>query len=132
MNRREFSRTAFAVGAVSAWNATRVLGANDRIRMGLIGSGGRGREDWGNFLKQSDVDPVAVCDVYDPFREQGIAMTQGRAKPFKDFRKLLELSDMDAVLVHTPEHWPEIMTVQACEAGKDVYCEKPLSLIISE
>ncbi len=132
MTRRDFSRAAFAVTAANALSASRILGANDRIRMGLIGSGGRGREDWGNFLKESDVDPVAVCDVYDPFREQGIAMTQGRAKPFKDFRKLLELKDIDAVLVATPDHWHAIMTVHACEAGKDVYCEKPLSLMISE
>jgi predicted dehydrogenase len=132
MTRRDFSRTAFAVTAANALSASRILGANDRIRMGLIGSGGRGREDWGNFLNEPDVEPVAVCDVYDPFREQGIAMTQGRAKPFKDFRKVLELNDVDAVLVATPDHWHAIMTVQACEAGKDVYCEKPLSLMISE
>ena len=58
---------------LSALSATRVQGANDRIRMGLIGSGGRGREDWTTFLKQPEVDPVAVCDVYGPFREKGIA-----------------------------------------------------------
>jgi predicted dehydrogenase len=132
MNRREFSRTAFAVGAVSAWNATRVLGANDRIRMGLIGSGGRGRQDWGNFLKQPDVEPVAVCDVYDPFREKGIALTEGRAKGFKDFRSVLDQRDVDAVMVATPDHWHAFMTVSACQAGKDVYCEKPLSLTVAE
>jgi hypothetical protein len=67
------NRRTFAVTAVSALSAARVAGANDRIRMGLIGSGGRGREDWGTFLKQPDVEPAAVCDVYDPFREKGIA-----------------------------------------------------------
>ena len=69
--RRAFSRTTIAAVAGTALSASRVWGANDRVRMGLIGAGGRGREDWGNFLKQSDVDPVAVCDVYDPFREKG-------------------------------------------------------------
>src|SRR5271166_3598511 len=88
-------RTAIAMAAASALSATRILGANDRVRLGLIGSGGRGREDWGNFLKQSDVEPVAVCDVYDPFREKGIAMSEGRAKPFSDFRRLLDQRDMD-------------------------------------
>ena len=83
MTRRDFSRRAFAVTAANALSASRIWGANDRIRMGLIGSGGRGREDWGNFLKETDVDPVAVCDVYEPFREQGIVMTKGRAKPFR-------------------------------------------------
>ena len=99
--RRDF--TAIAMAAGSALSAGRVWGANDRVRLGLIGSGGRGREDWGSFLKQPDVEPVAVCDVYDPFREQGIAMTQGRAKAFQDFRKLLEQKDVDAVIVATPD-----------------------------
>jgi predicted dehydrogenase len=117
---------------VTALSATRIMGANDRVRVGLIGSGGRGREDWGNFLKQPDVEPVAVCDVYDPFREKGIAMTEGRAKPFSDFRRLLEQRDIDAVIVAAPDHWHALMTVAACDAGKDVYCEKPLSLMIGE
>src|SRR3954469_21051497 len=103
MTRRDFSRKAFAITAANAVSASRVWGANDRIRMGLIGSGGPGREDWGNFLKEPDVDPVAVCDVYAPFREQGIVMTQGRAKAYKDFRKVLEQKDIDAVLVATPD-----------------------------
>ena len=76
--RRAFSRTTIAAAAGTALSASRVWGANDRVRMGLIGSGGRGREDWGNFLKQPEVEPVAVCDVYDPHREQGIALTEGR------------------------------------------------------
>jgi predicted dehydrogenase len=100
--------------------------------MGLIGSGGRGREDWGNFLKEPDVDPVAVCDVYQPFLEQGIGHDARARKGFKDFARCLELKDVDAVLVATPDHWHALMTVEACEAGKDVYCEKPLSLTISE
>ena len=132
VTRRRFSRTAIAMTAASALSATRVWGANDRVRMGLIGSGGRGREDWGNFLKQPDVEPVAVCDVYEPFLQQGIAMTEGRAKEQKDFRRLLEQKDIDAVIVGTPDHWHAIMTTLACDAGKDVYCEKPLSLYAAE
>jgi len=108
------------------------MGANDRIRMGLIGSGGRGREDWTNFLKQPDMKPVAVCDVYAPFLEKGIALTEGRAKGFKDFRRLLEQPDIDAVIVAAPDHWHALMTIAACDAGKDVYCEKPLSLTVVE
>lgn len=73
--------------------------------MGLIGSGARGREDWTTFLKQPDFEPVAVCDVYDPFREKGIALTGGRAEGYKDFRRLLEQKDIDAVIVATPDHW---------------------------
>ena len=130
--RRAFSRTTIAAAAGTALSASRVWGANDRIRMGLIGSGGRGREDWGNFVKQPEVEPVAVCDVYDPHREQGIALAEGRAKPFKDFRRLLEEKDIDAVIVAAPDHWHALMTVAACDAGKDVYCEKPLSLMVQE
>src|ERR1700723_807577 len=85
--RRAFSRTTIAAAAGTALSASRVWGANDRIRMGLIGSGGRGREDWGNFVKQPEVEPVAVCDVYDTHREQGIALAGGHAKPYKDFRR---------------------------------------------
>jgi predicted dehydrogenase len=132
MNRRDFSRTVIAAGAMSALAATRVAGANDRIRMGLIGSGGRGKQDWTTFLKQPEVEPVAVCDLYDPFREQGIAMTEGHAKPYKDFRQVLDRKDIDAVIVATPDHWHAVIMVAACHAGKDVYCEKPLSLTVFE
>jgi predicted dehydrogenase len=127
MNRRHF-----ALGALSALGASRIVGANERVRMGLIGSGGRGREDWGTFLKDPEVEPVAVCDVYAPFLAKGIAMTNDRAKPFTDFRRLLEQKDIDAVIVATPDHWHALMAVAACEAGKDVYCEKPLSLTVTD
>jgi predicted dehydrogenase len=126
------NRRTFFLSAATALGATQVQGANDRIRMGLIGSGGRGREDWATFLGQPEVEPVAVCDVYDAFREKGIAMTQGRAKPHKDFRRLLEQKDVDAVIVATPDHWHALITIAACDAGKDVYCEKPLSLAVVE
>lgn len=132
LTRREFSRSGFAVTAGSALSAKQVMGANDRIRLGLIGSGGRGRQDWNNFLKQPDVEPVAVCDVYDPNRDQGIAMTEGRAKGFKDFRRLLEGKDIDAVIVAIPDHWHALAAIMSCQAGKDVYCEKPLTLMIGE
>jgi predicted dehydrogenase len=108
------------------------MGANERIRLGIIGCGGRGREDWNTFLKQADVEPVAACDVYEPFLNQAIAASQGRAKGYKDFRRLLEQKDVDAVIVAAPDHWHALMTVAACDAGKDVYCEKPLSLMLGE
>ena len=128
----QLTRRTFALSAVTAAAAARVSGANDRMRVGLIGSGGRGREDWGTFLKQPDVEPVAVCDLYEPFREQGIKLSEGRAKGFKDFRELLDIKDLDAVIVATPDHWHALITVAACEAGKDVYCEKPLSLTVDD
>jgi predicted dehydrogenase len=127
--RRHFAYSAVALGALSA---AHIQGANDRLRFGLIGSGGRGRQDWETFLKQPEVDPVAVCDVYQPFREQGVAMTQGRAKAHKDFREVLDRKDIDAVIVAVPDHWHAAITIAACQAGKDVYCEKPLSLTVVE
>ena len=129
---RSFSRRTFALAASTAFSAGRAIGSNDRIRLGLIGSGGRGREDWSVFLKQPDVEPVSVCDVYATAREQGCSMTGGRAKGLEDFRQLLDDKSIDAVIVATPDHWHALMTVAACEAGKDVYCEKPLSLMIGE
>lgn len=108
------------------------MGANDKLLTGLIGSGGRGRHVWGNFLEQPEIEPVAVCDVYRPFLEKGVRMTGDRAQPFHDFRKLLNLRDLDAVIIATPDHWHALMTIAACQAGKDIYCEKPLSLTILE
>src|SRR5258708_1462660 len=126
------TRRTFAMSALTAVSASRVMGANDRVRMGLIGSGGRGKQDWTTFLKQPDFEPVAVCDLYQPFREKGIAMADGRPKPFTDFRKLLEEKDVDALIVATPDHWHALITIAACDAGKDVDCEKPLSLSVLE
>jgi predicted dehydrogenase len=129
MNRRTLVQS-FAVTALSALASKRVWGANDRIRLGLIGSGGRGKQDWTTFLKQPDVDPVAVCDLYDPFRAKGIEMSGGRAQGHQDFRQVLDRKDVDAVIVAVPDHWHALMTIAACSAGKDVYCEKPLSLTV--
>jgi predicted dehydrogenase len=128
--RREFSRVA--IGLTTALSQSRILGANGRIRLGIIGCGGRGRDDWGTFLSQPDVEPVAACDVYEPFLNRAIADAGGRPKAYRDFRRLLEQKDIDAVLIATPDHWHAIMTVAACNAGKDVYCEKPLSLMLGE
>ncbi|HKE20974.1 MAG TPA: Gfo/Idh/MocA family oxidoreductase [Bryobacteraceae bacterium] len=132
MNRRDLLRTTIAMGAASALSATRIWGANDRIRMGLIGSGGRGREDWTTFLNEPDVEPVAVCDLYTPFRDKGLAIAGNRAQGSKDFRRVLDQRDIDAVIVATPDHWHAIIAIAACDAGKDVYCEKPLSLAVVE
>jgi predicted dehydrogenase len=113
-------------------SSSRVLGANDRIRVGIIGCGGQGTGDWRSFLAQPDVSPVAVCDVYDPFRERAVQMCKEKVAQFKDFRHLLDRNDIDAVIVATPDHWHALLTVMACKAGKDVYVEKPLSLTLRE
>lgn len=128
--RREFVQITAAAGAATLLGGTRVHGASDRVNVGLIGCGGRGQQDWQRFLKEPDVNPVAACDVYAPFLEKTTAGTS--IAPFKDFRRLLERKDVDAVIVATPDHWHAIITTMACEAGKDVYCEKPLSLTVRE
>lgn len=120
------------MGALSAWSAARVIGANDRVRLGLIGCGGRGKQDLETFLKQPDAEAAVVCDLYDPFREKAVAMTGGRAQGVTDFRRVLEEKGIDAVIVAVPDHWHAILTIAACDAGKDVYCEKPLSLTVAE
>jgi predicted dehydrogenase len=91
-----------------------------------------GRGVWRTFLGQSDVAPVAVCDVYRPFRERTVAMSKEKVEEYKDFRRLLDRNDIDAVIVATPDHWHALITTMACRAGKDVYVEKPLSLTVRE
>lgn len=81
---------------------------------------------------QNDVEAVAVCDCYRQRAEQAAAMLGGKPAVYTDFRRLLERDDVDAVSISTPDHWHALMTVLACQAGKDVYVEKPLSLTIGE
>jgi predicted dehydrogenase len=132
VSRRDFTKTAFAVGATTALGSLRVAGANDRVNVGVIGAGDRGRAVWQQFLKQPDVNPVAVCELYQPYLQKAVQAAGGKVATFGDFRKLLELKDVDAVIVGTPDHWHALPTIRACEAGKDVYCEKPLSLFVRE
>jgi predicted dehydrogenase len=132
ISRRDFAKTAAAAGVASAFGKLRVLGANDRVNIGIIGCGGRGLDVWKRFLKQADVNAVAVCDVYEPFLGRGLEASGGKAASHKDFRHLLDRKDIDAVIIASPDHWHALQTVAACRAGKDVYVEKPLSLTVRE
>jgi predicted dehydrogenase len=133
MERREFIRDAAATAGWTALSASRVLGANDRVVLGLIGSGGRGRWVSTGLLKAPGTEIVATCDVYDANAEQASKdLAGGKAKTFRDFRKLLEIKEIDAVYVATPDHWHAIPAVLALEAGKDVFVEKPFALTIRE
>jgi predicted dehydrogenase len=115
-----------------ALSYSRILGANDRVRMGYIGLGNRGDQVHDAFLEHGDQQTVAVCDLQDGYMD--FAVRKSRATPVKysDYRRLLEAKDVDAVAISTPDHWHALMFVDACRAGKDVYVEKPLSLTVAE
>jgi len=118
----------------AAWTALsygRILGANDKIQLGLIGAGGRGQGVMGTFQKTNQIDVTAVCDVFGDRRDQAATKAPG-AKTFADHRKLLEHKELDACLIATPDHWHCLVAIDALNAGKDVYVEKPLSLTIEE
>jgi predicted dehydrogenase len=136
ISRRDFNKSA-ALGVASlamfAGPMVRnVMGANDRISVGLIGSGGMGQADLSDFLRTGQVDCLAVADPYVPNRDTGIMMTNGAAKGYNDFREVLDRKDIDAVIIATPDHWHAIPMIMACKAGKDVYVEKPLSHTLVE
>jgi len=131
LNRRQFTQGAAAAGLTAA-SASRVLGANDRVRIGFIGVGNRGDQVLDAFLAQKDADVVAVCDLKQSYRDFAAKKIGTSPTQYQDYRKLLEHRDLDAVAVCTPDHWHALQTIQACQAGKDVYCEKPLSLCVSE
>jgi predicted dehydrogenase len=139
IDRRDFLQmTIGAAAAASARpvtaaspQATGVIGANARIRVGLIGCGGRGNQVARDWMKHKDSVFVAACDVYKERLDETVARiagVQGTAPDaYEDYRRILERKDVDAVFIATPDHWHGPMTVDACAAGKDVYVEKPVS-----
>ena len=133
MSRRAFGRAGAAAAAgLAAASASRVLGANERIRLGFIGVGNRGGQLLAAFLNHADCEAVAFCDVYQPYLDRARERNGGKGDTTPDFRKLVEREDLDALVIGTPDHWHAIQTVDACDAGKDVYVEKPLSITIHE
>jgi predicted dehydrogenase len=145
MNRRSFIHTSMAAGAglataghlEAAARENARVGANDRVRIGVIGCKGQGWSNMNAHLKLSDVDCVALCDVDQSVLDQRAADVEKiRGKKPKlyygDYRKLLEDKDIDAVIIGTPDHWHCLQMVDACAAGKDVYVEKPMANSIEE
>jgi predicted dehydrogenase len=130
--RRNFTKTLAAAGATAALSNFRVLGANNRVRLGFIGLGNRGDQVLDAFLKHPDAEVIAICDIYQPYLDFAAKKIGAHPQQFKDYRKLLELKDVDAVVISTPDHWHALQTIHACQAGKDVYVEKPLSLRVAE
>ena len=157
--RREFiKKTAVTAAGISIGAAFPVIdvkgtvrGANDRIRMGAIGVGNRGSQLLEVYLQNPDIRVTALCDVYKPYLmrdRQAIDpryyIPRGRPVPsmqetlpnevtyYHDYRKLLEDKNVDAVCIATPDHWHALQTIDAVEAGKDVYLEKPVSITLLE
>lgn len=136
INRRDFIKratlaTAGTSLAMTGLSSRRVLGANDRVVIGLIGSGRQGTGDMRAFIRQG-VAVAAVCDVYQPNLDKGLKAAGGNAKSYSDFRRVLDNKDIDAVIVGTPDHWHPLAMIEACKAGKDVYVEKPTSVVVEE
>jgi predicted dehydrogenase len=123
VNRRNFIATA--AGALYA--TRRVLGANDRVRIGLIGTGGRCMYLAQLLTSLPGNEIVAACDINELRRFEAVDTVGKQAKPISDYRQVLDRNDIDAVVIGAPDHWHVRMTLDAVAAGKDVYCEKPIT-----
>jgi len=138
INRREAVKTSLLAGAALAaplYIPGKVFGANDNPVMGIIGSGGRGCDVMRKLIKEN-AKFVAVCDVCEPKIKEGVKTAEinndKKIDVYRDFREVLGRKDIDAVLIATPEHQHCKQMVAAAQAGKDVYCEKPMSHTIEE
>ena len=138
-SRRHFLRSASAaagLAASTAWPVVRIGRAegtsskNDRPRIGCIGMRYQGTVIADKARAHGDI--VAICDVDRNIREQARAAFGSTPAIYEDYRDLLARSDIDVVTIGTPDHWHAKMLIDACRAGKDVYCEKPLTLTVDE
>ena len=128
LNRRAFLSSSLLAAA----SATRVLGANDTIRLAGIGVGGRGASDLGIAAKAERTQIVAVADVYAPRLAEIKQKLAPAGQGYKDYRELLDRKDIDAVIIGSPDHWHVPMIIDSVRAGKDVYCEKPVTHSMEE
>jgi predicted dehydrogenase len=138
IDRRTFVKGAsagaagLALSSQTAVGYNRIVGANEKVVVGFVGTGGMGRSNLKDFLKMPEVEVAAVCDVFQGNLDEASKMTGGKASPLKDFRRIIDNKDVDVVVVSTPDHWHALPMIYACDAGKDVYVEKPVSLTIHE
>ena len=148
MGNKEFSRRQFVKGLAGAGagiaimgNSTsmlansysNILGANEKVRVGVIGCGGMANAHMSalmNMGKSDNVEIAAVCDIYTNRLESAKKSTGGKA--FEDYRKILDSKDIDYVLIATPEHWHYQMSLDAIDAGKHIYVEKPMTHTIEQ
>jgi predicted dehydrogenase len=135
LTRRNFLKTSAAVFAAPYFIPASAFGANERIVTAHIALGGQGMSNLGAFRKLPGVAVAALCDVDQNRLTKALKVFEGgnnKCEGYGDYRKLLERDDIDAVVISTPDHWHALPTIHACEAGKDVYVEKPLSLTVVE
>ena len=128
-SRRHFIISAGA--ALTAAQATHAIGANDRIRVGIVGLGGRGKDHMDLYFDVPGAEVVALCDIEQAALERAAAYVVGhgrpKAKEYADMRGVFDDPGVDAVSMPLPNHWHALATIWACQAGKDVYIEKPAS-----
>jgi predicted dehydrogenase len=137
INRRRFiaGASASVAGAslLTAKSYARVIGANERIQLGIIGSGGRGRSLMSSFNKSPDLcEFIAVCDVYEPNINAALKLSRENATSTMDYKELLANKDVIAIVNATPDHWHANVLLDSVAAGKDVYSEKPFSYSIEQ
>jgi predicted dehydrogenase len=143
ISRRNFlASSALAGGALAAGASLGAIpgphprprhpGPNEQITLGFIGTGGMGRGLINTFRRFDDVRIAAVCDVYEPHALEAVSTSGGNPDVYDDFRRVIDRQDIDAVVIATPDHWHAIPSILACQAEKDVYCEKPLAWSIGE
>ena len=130
--RRKALQAIAGAGLLTAASWRRVLGANDRVRVGFVGNGLIGKRHLLDFMAQPDVEVAGISEVSESRMADAVATAGNGPSRYKDFRKLLDQRDVDAIVVSTPDHWHALMTILACAAGKDVYVEKPLTHVVRE
>jgi predicted dehydrogenase len=135
-HRREFLKTAGGAALTASLFTGKLRGANDRPNIAFIGCGRMGSSNIGFAAKTEGVEIVGVCDVYQPALERAEAQARRlgftSVKTYADFREVLADKSIDAVSIATPDHWHAYITVEACKAGKDVWCEKPACVYVEE
>ena len=131
-NRRTFFAAASGLALGTRMATANAQGANDRIRIGVIGTGGRARGLMNHLKRLPGNELVAICDVYEPRLLQAAEIAGSTVTKVADYRRMLDDRGIDAVVIGTPDHWHKTITLDAVAAGKDVYVEKPVSHTIAE
>ena len=138
LNRRNLLKAGLAAAAAPYVIASTALGADgakpasERIAIGFIGLGGRGSGILQHFIQQGVSEPIAVCDAWKNRAETWRQRLGGKVAAYQDFREVVARTDIDAVVIAMPDHWHVPASIAAVRAGKDVFCEKPLSLTVRE